>query len=124
MKFILKIILIAGLSYLVELFFPWWSVVCCAFIIGAIMPTKGFNDFLAGFLGVGLLWLIFAWIIDVNTNSILTEQVAPILKMNNALVVVAVTGLLGGLVGGVGALSGSQLRRIFMPDPPKPGYIE
>lgn len=88
------------------------------------MPTKGFNDFLAGFLGVGLLWLIFAWIIDVNTNSILTEQVAPILKMNNALVVVAVTGLLGGLVGGVGALSGSQLRRIFMPDPPKPGYIE
>lgn len=124
MKFILKIILIAGLSYLVELFFPWWSVVFCAFIVGMILPTKGFNDFLAGFLGVGLLWLIFAWMIDLDTDSILTEQIAPILKMSNALVVVAVTGLVGGLVGGFGALSGSQLRRIFMPDPPKSGYIE
>lgn len=123
MKFILKIILIAGLSYLVELFFPWWSVVFCAFIVGMLMPTKGFNDFLAGFLGVGLLWLIFAWMIDLGTDSILSEQIAPILKMSNGLVVVAITGMLGGLVGGLGALSGSQLRRIFMPDPPKPGYI-
>lgn len=124
MKFILKVILIAGLSYLSELFLPWWSVVICAFLIGVIIPTKGFNDFLSGFLGVGLLWLFFAFMIDFDTDSILTSQIAPLLNLNNALVVIAVTGLLGGIVGGLATLSGSQLRRIFLPDPPKPGYID
>lgn len=123
MKFILKVVLIAGLSYLAELFLPWWSVVICAFLVGLILPTKGFNDFLSGFLGVGLLWLIFAWSIDMDTDSVLTSQVAPLLGVNNALVVVALTGLLGGIAGGFGTLSGSQLRRIFLPDPPRPGYI-
>ena len=122
MRFILKVILIAGLSYLAELFLPWWAVVICAFLIGVILPTKGFNDFLGGFLGVGLLWLIFAWMIDADTNSILSQQIATVLKVNSALVLVAVTGLVGGLLGGLGALSGSQLRRIFMEDPPKAGY--
>lgn len=124
MKFILKVILIAGLSYFFELFLPWWSVVICAFLIGVIMPTKGVNDFLSGFLGVGLLWLFFAFMIDFDTDSILTSQIAPLLNLNNALVVIAVTGLLGGIVGGLATLSGSQLRRIFLPDPPKPGYID
>lgn len=123
MKFILKVILIAALSYLSELFFPWWSVVVCAFLVGVLLPTKGFNDFLAGFLGVGLLWLIFAWMIDADSNSILAQRIAPVLQMNNALVVIAITGLLGALAGGFGTLSGSQLRRMFMEDPPKPGYI-
>lgn len=123
MKFLLKIILIAGLCYMAELFFPWWTVVICAFLIGLIMPTKGFNDFLAGFLGVGLLWLVFAWMIDLNTDGILSEQVAPILSLNNGLVLVAITGLVGGIVGGFACLAGSQLRRIFMPDAPKSGYV-
>lgn len=123
MTFILKIILIAGLSYLAELFLPWWSVIICAFLVGLVLPTKGFNDFLSGFLGVGLLWLIFAWGIDVDTDSVLTSQIGLLLGLNNALVVVALTGLLGGVAGGFGALSGSQLRRIFLPDPPRPGYI-
>ncbi len=123
MKFILKVILIASLSYLAELFFPWWSVVFCAFLVGGILPTKGFNDFLAGFLGVGLLWLIFALLIDLDSDSLLAQRIAPVLQMSNALVVTSVTGLLGALAGGFGALSGSQLRRIFMEDPPKPGYF-
>jgi uncharacterized membrane protein YbjE (DUF340 family) len=124
MKFITKIVLTAALSYAAELFLPWWSVIFCAFAIGFIFPTKGFDDFLGGFLGVGLLWLGFAWGIDLHTDSILTKQVAPILYMNNALMVVAVTGLLGGIVGGFAALSGSQLRRIFLPEPPKVGYFK
>lgn len=123
MKFLLKIILIAGVCYIAELFLPWWSVVICAFLVGLLMPTKGINDFLAGFMGVGLLWLIFAWMIDISTESILSEQIAPILSLNSGLALVAITGLVGGIVGGFACLAGSQLRRIFMPDAPKTGYV-
>ncbi|MEM8966624.1 MAG: hypothetical protein AAGE93_09410 [Bacteroidota bacterium] len=120
----MKVILIAGLSYIAEQFFPWWSVVIFAFLVSFIIPTKGFNAFISGFLGVGLLWLIFAWMIDSNTNSILTEKIAQLFQVNQAGLVVAMTGAIGGLTGGFAALSGSLLRTINQKEPVKPGYYK
>jgi hypothetical protein len=122
MRFIFKIILIAGLSYLFELFLPWWSVVIAAFLVNLWMPSKGFIDFLSGFLGVGLLWLIYAWLIDAETSSVLSSRIAQLFSLPNASFMIAVSGLVGGLVGGFAALSGSQFRRIFIQEPPKTGY--
>lgn len=122
MKFIAKIIVIAGLSYIAELFFPWWSVVVCAFLVNFLLPTKGFNAFLSGFLGVGLLWLMFAWAIDADTNSILSAKVAMLFQLSSSSLMVAVTGLVGGITGGFAALTGSLLRNINRKEPAKPGY--
>ncbi|WPP50664.1 hypothetical protein [Catalinimonas niigatensis] len=122
MRFIFKIILIAGLSYLFELFLPWWSVVIAAFLVNLWMPSKGFVDFLSGFLGVGLLWLIYAWLIDSDTASVLSARIAQLFNMPNASFMIAITGLVGGIAGGFAALSGSQFRRIFIKDEPKRGY--
>lgn len=122
MRFIFKIILIAGLSYLFELFLPWWSVVIAAFLVNLWMPSKGFVDFLSGFLGVGLLWLIYAWLIDSDTASVLSARIAQLFNMPNASFMIAVTGLVGGIAGGFAALSGSQFRRIFIKEEPKRGY--
>nr|WKN36384.1 hypothetical protein K4G66_28905 [Tunicatimonas sp. TK19036] len=122
MKFVAKIVLIAGLSYFAELFFPWWSVVICAFLINLLLPTKGFNAFLSGFLGVGLLWLVFAWAINANTNSLLATKVAELFELNKAGLIVALTGVLGGITGGFAALTGSLLRNINRREPAKPGY--
>ncbi|MEO0334477.1 MAG: hypothetical protein AAF223_22855 [Bacteroidota bacterium] len=123
MKFVMNVILIAGLSYIAEQFFPWWSVVPCAFLVSFIIPTKGFNAFISGFLGVGLLWLIFAWMIDSSTDSILTEKIAQLLQVNQAGLVVAITGAIGGVTGGFASLSGSLLRTINQ-KPVKPGYYK
>lgn len=122
MRFIFKIIFIAGLSYLFELFLPWWSVVIAAFLVNLWMPSKGFVDFLSGFLGVGLLWLIYAWLIDSETVSVLSSRIAQFFNMPNASFMIAVTGLVGGIAGGFAALSGSQFRRIFIKEEPKRGY--
>lgn len=122
MKFITKIILIAGLSYIAEQFFPWWSIMVCAFLINFILPTRGFSDFLSGFLGVGLLWILLAWAIDANTDSILTDKIAVLFEFQNSGTIVALTGLVGGISGGFAALTGSLLRNINRADPPKPGY--
>ena len=122
MKFITKIVLIAGLCYVAELLFPWWSIAICAFVVNLLLPTRGFNAFLSGFLGVGLLWLSFSWLIDWNTESLLTDKVADILMLNNALALVAASGLVGGLVGGLAALSGSLLRNLRQSEEPQSGY--
>lgn len=122
MRFIAKIVLIAGLSYFAEIFLPWWSVVICAFLVNLILPTKGFNAFLSGFLGVGLLWLVFAWAINANTDGLLTTKVAQLFELNKAGLIVALTGLLGGITGGFAALTGSLLGNINRREPAKSGY--
>ena len=122
MKFIAKLILTAGSCYVAESFFPWWIVAVCAFVINLFLPTKGFNAFLSGFLGVGLLWLMFAWLIDRDTSSILTEKVANLLELNHASLLVAVTGMVGGLVGGFAAMTGSLFRNLRQSEDPKSSY--
>ena len=122
MLFIIRLLIIAVLSYLAELFFPWWSVVICAFFVGAIMRTRGINAFLSGFLGVGLLWLIAAWIIDAQSSAVLSEKVAAIFQLNQSVLIIVITAFTGAIVGGLGALSGNYFRDIFEPEKPKSRY--
>lgn len=122
MRFIFKTILIAGISYLLELYLPWWSVLVAAFMVNLWLPTKGLSSFLSGFLGVGLLWLIYAWLIDADTASIMSERMARLFSLGNPALMITLTGLAGGLAGGFASLSGSHFRLIFMKDVPKRGY--
>ena len=122
MKFIAKLVLTAASCYVAELFFPWWIIAVCAFVINLFLPTKGFNAFLSGFLGVGLLWLLFAWLIDLNTSSLLSEKVAQLFELSNTSLLVAITGLVGGLVGGFAAMSGSLFRNLRQSEEPKSSY--
>lgn len=113
MKFILLTILIGTASYFAEQFLPWWSVVPVSFLAGLSIYTRSLNAFLAGFLGVGLLWFFFALNIDIRTNSILTEKIADIFNLGRSLLLVVMSGLIGGLVSGFGSLSGNQLLKMF-----------
>ncbi|MGD1892626.1 MAG: hypothetical protein ACFB15_18800 [Cyclobacteriaceae bacterium] len=122
MRFLAKTILIAGLCYISQQFFPWWTIVICAFLVSLILPTKGLTAFLSGFLGVGLLWLLFAWSIDASTDSVLTEKIAQLFSLNQVGLLIAVTGAVGGITGGFASLTGSLLRNINRTEPVKPGY--
>lgn len=113
MKFTLKVILIAALSFFLQQILPWWIIALVAFLVAIFIKSSGFSDFMAGFLGVGLLWLTMAWWIDMETDSILTQKIAALLNVGTAYVIVLVTGLIGGIVGGFGALSGHFLRKTF-----------
>lgn len=113
MTFIIKLVLIAVFCFLAQLFLPWWIVVVISFIVCAIIPGRGLNSFLSGFLGVGLLWLIYALIIDIQTDSILTAKVAGLFQLGKGAALVAVSGLVGAVSGGLGALSGYFFRQLF-----------
>lgn len=113
MKFLLLTIVIGILSYIAEQYLPWWSVVMASFLAALFIYTRSLNAFLAGFLGVGLLWFIFALSIDISTDSILTEKIAILFKMGQPLLLVVTTGFIGGIAGGLGALTGNQLLKIF-----------
>jgi len=113
MKVVIKMILIATLAYLVEVYLPWWSVVVVAFLVNALIYTKGSPSFLSGFLGVGLLWLILAWNIDAANASLLSSRVSQVLQIQSTFAILALTFLVGGLAGGFGALAGSHFRNLI-----------
>lgn len=113
MKFLLKFILTGILTYLFEQFLPWWSIALAAFLGGMIFKTRGINAFLAGALGVGLVWLWIAWRIDYQTDSILTAKISRLFQLENKNLLIAITVLLGSLVGALAAWSGHNFRRLF-----------
>jgi len=114
MKFIVAIILTAFLSYAVGLFtiLPWYSFVFCALIVAVAVHQKPWKAFLSGFIALALLWAGLAFRIDNLNEHILSVKVATILPLQGStLVLIIITGLIGGLVAGLGALTGSYLRK-------------
>jgi len=113
MKIAIKIILIAAVAYVAEMFFPWWSVVVVSFLVNVFIYTKGSPSFISGFSGIGLLWLIIAWNIDTANASLLSSMVSQILQVQSPLGILALTFFVGGLAGGFGALAGSHFKNLM-----------
>ena len=104
-----------AITYFGLMVLPWWFLVLIAFIISAVIPTSDFGAFLSGFLGVGLLWLVLAWKIDIETGAILSQKIANMFPVNgDTTMLVIISGIIGGISGGLGSLSGNLLRKIWM----------
>ena len=113
MKLLIKLVFNAVGAYLLQWYLPWWSVVIAGFLISLILSSNGLISFISGFWGVGIYWFILAYMIDSTTNSILTERVSAIFFLPNSFLMILLTAAIGGLVGGLGALTGGQLRELF-----------
>jgi hypothetical protein len=111
MKFIVAFLLTALLAFISGIYFPWWGIAIAAFLVAVIIPQKWGTAFLAGFLGILVLWMAYAWWIDMKNNGVLAQRMAVLLPLGGSRVLlILVTGIVGGLVGGFAAMSGSFLR--------------
>lgn len=111
MKFITAIILTALLAFISGLFLPWWGIAITSLLVAVLVHQKAGKAFLSGMLGVFILWAGLAWWIDMKNNGVLSKKIATVLPLGgNSLLLILVTGLIGGLVAGFAAMSGSYLR--------------
>jgi len=111
-KFIISLLLIALLSFISGLFFPWWTIAVAAFVVCALIPQRPLASFFTGFLALFLLWGGLATYIDLANNSILSTRVAGLVYLHGSSVaLLLVTGFIGALVGGGGALTAAFLRK-------------
>ena len=109
MKFLIQVALTALLSYVAAQFLPWWSLVICAAITAMALNLSKAAAFWGGFVAISLLWMLVATLIEVKTNAILSSKIGPLLGFQSSIWLILFTGLLGGIVGGLGALSGQQI---------------
>jgi hypothetical protein len=111
MKFVLALLLIATISFLAGLLFDWWSIAVVAFLVALLIPQTLARSFFCGFLGIFLLWAALAFWIDDKNGGRLSHQVAELFKLGgSSLLLVFITALIGGVVGGFAAMAGGSLR--------------
>ncbi|HIA69459.1 TPA: hypothetical protein EYN98_26160 [Candidatus Poribacteria bacterium] len=92
---------------------PWWSVAIVAFLIGFWKPINGWKTFGSGFVGVGLLWLIVAGYLHYRSNGMLTIKVGQLIHLPSSTLMLILTAVFGGLVGGMAAVTGFHLRLLL-----------
>ena len=111
MKFFVAIVLTALLTFISGLFLPWWGIAIPALLVAIVIPQKAGKAFLSGLLGVFLLWAAIAFWIDMKNESVLSHRMASVLPLGGStIMLILLTGMVGGLVAGFAAMSGSFLR--------------
>ena len=113
MRLLINIVLIATLAYYAELYLPWWIMGVVAFAVSAWIRTSFLQAFACGFLGVGLLWFGLAWRMHAESKGILSNKIIALFGMTDPIQLFTVTGLVGGIVGGLTALSGFAFRNLY-----------
>lgn len=111
MKLLLQIIITALLTFLFQKFLPWWSAQLCSLMISFFIPNTLARAFWGGFVSIALLWMVCSTIIDAQTKSMLTQKILPQLNLKSTLSLILITGIVGGFVGGCGAVLGQAFRR-------------
>ncbi len=106
MKFLIQTSATIVGCFIVQYFLPWWTLAIVAFALGYYFNNKGFISFIAGFVGVGILWLAMAYYIDSTTLSIISTKVGKLFPLN----IFVLMTLVGGLVGGFAALTGTLVK--------------
>ncbi|MCX6213449.1 hypothetical protein [Spirosoma sp.] len=114
----IELVLIAILSLLAQLFLPWWSLAIVAFGVCFWRSSGSGRAFLSGFLGVALVWLIYALLIQLRTDGVFVGRMSELLfKTNTSVLPALVACLLGGLVGGLAGLSGYFVKQATRAQP-------
>ncbi|MBS1730886.1 MAG: hypothetical protein JSS67_08935 [Bacteroidetes bacterium] len=112
MKFITSILLTALLGYAAPLYLPWWSFAITTFIVFIFLRQSPGKSFLAGFLGLFLLWGCNALWIDIANNHILSQKVAVILPLGgSSVLLIFLTACIGGLISGFSGLAAAYTRK-------------
>lgn len=109
---ILRIALMAIAVPVVGWFGPWWGGFVAVAAIEAFLGHKGGYPFLTGFYGVALPWLTMALVADVANGQQLSHMIQQLFHLPRIpYLMVVLTGLLGGLLGGWMAYTVSLLKQ-------------
>lgn len=107
-------ILIFVLTLIAGFITPWWVMAIIAFIMALYAGKKPAQAFWSGFGAIFLVWLILALFKSVPNHHILASRVAILFHLPHWILLLLITALIGGVVGGMSALSGFLVRRLMV----------
>lgn len=106
-------LLLLVLSFALQFILPWWILAVVAFGLAFWLAKKASGAFWAGFAAIFLGWLGLSLFFHLRNDGILTSRVATLFTLPQPWLLLLVTALVGGLVGGLAALTGYFCRRAW-----------
>lgn len=98
---------------------PWWAIVPIAALASWMFPLTAGKSFGAAFVGGLLLWHVNAFLLDTANAGMLSAKVGLLFQGLKGWHLMSVAGLLGGILAGMGALTGYFARSAFVSKKPK-----
>lgn len=111
MKFWIPILVAAIFSFGLSFISPWWIVVPVCLMVSFLFKVKIKHAFLMGFCAIFFLWFAQSFFIDMQNDSILSSKIGELFQGLSSLLLTGITGLLGGILGGLGSQIGAELNR-------------
>lgn len=98
-------------SFLLQMAMPWWAVIVISFATCGLIGKTGRIAFWQPFLAILVLWIGMALLKSIPNHHVLATRVAEMVGVKLWPVVLAITGLLGGLVAGISGYCGYHFRK-------------
>ncbi len=114
MRFIAAFLLTALLCFLAGVFLQWWGIAIAAFIVAIAIHQRAWKAYLSAFLAVFVVWALIAWWRDSANEGLLSKQVAELFSLGSSILLIIVSSVIGALVAGFAAMSGSYLRGLVL----------
>jgi hypothetical protein len=100
-------LIILILSFISSYLLPWWASAIIAFLAALFAGKTSGQSFWSGFGAISILWTILALLKSVPNDNILASRVIQLFPLPHQwILLLLITALIGGLVGGMAALSG------------------
>ena len=107
---VVVILLVVGA--IVNVYLPWYVMGLVFAALAAVLGLPSGSGFRLGFVSGILLWSLAAVLVNVQHPSSLPERMAKVLPLGgNVIALYAVTGLIGGIYGGIWLWAGARLRQ-------------
>lgn len=104
------------LGFLAGRFIGWWSMPIVTAICSFYFKTPVGKAFAVGTVAGTLLWGIYSNFIDGANAGQLSGMLAETFKLNSGAYLLNFTAVIGGLLGGMGAMCGSLARQVIFPE--------
>jgi hypothetical protein len=100
----------AVISLILQLFLPWWIIAPVAFGLAMWKASSGKNAFGSAFFAIFVVWIVAGLVHTIPNENILANRVGTMLNLPdssmNWIIVLLLTGIIGGLASGFSALAG------------------
>lgn len=102
-----------------QFFAPWWTIALIPFLVCTWRPNSPLRSFVVSFAAIALLWFSYSLYLHVNSEGAMSNRIATIFSLPSGVWLLAVTTLIGGIVGGLAGLTGTFVRQLFEIERPR-----
>ena len=111
-------LIIVILCLVLQLFLPWWIITPLAFGAAFWKANSAAHAFWSGFFAVFALWIVTGLFYSIPNGHILANRVGGMFGLPdttlNWVIVLLISGVIGGLTAGFCSLAGFYLRQAMV----------